>query len=47
MQPIFPEYTKFLADNGCNTEWFQDRTFWLDHNMIKGFVRGGAARTAL
>ena len=41
MQPIFPEYIKFLNSQGCNTDWFQERTFWLDRNMVKGFKRGG------
>lgn len=42
MQPIFHEYIKFLNSQGCNTDWFQERTFWLDRNMVKGFKRGGA-----
>ena len=47
MQPIFPEYIKFLNSHGCNTDWFQERTFWLDRNMVKGFKRGGQEPTPL
>lgn len=43
MQPIFPEYIRFLRDNGCDTSWFQEKTYWLDNNIVKGFLRGGAA----
>lgn len=41
MQPIFSEYIRFLRDNGCDASWFRERTYWLDHNIVKGFLRGG------
>lgn len=41
MQPIFKEYAHFLHDNGCDISWFQERTYWLDHNIVKAFTRGG------
>lgn len=41
MQPIFKEYACFLHDNGCDISWFQERTYWLDHNIVKAFTRGG------
>lgn len=39
MQPIFPEYINFLRDHDCDVSWFQENTFWLDNNMIKGFLK--------
>lgn len=41
MQPIFPEYIQFLKDNDCDVDWFQEKTFWLDNNIVKAFRRGG------
>ena len=41
MQPIFPEYIRFLNDNGCDTSWFREETFWMDNNLVKAFKRGG------
>ena len=41
MQPIFPEYIQFLTANGCEVDWFQEKTFWLDNNIVKAFRRGG------
>lgn len=43
MQPIFPEYIRFLKDHNCDTEWFRENTFWLDNNIVKAFRRGGAS----
>lgn len=42
MQPIFSEYIQFLKSHGCNTDWFQENTFWLDNNIVKAFKRVGA-----
>lgn len=47
MQPIFKEYAHFLHDNGCDISWFQERTYWLDHNIVKAFTRGGQRLVSL
>ena len=47
MQPIFKEYARFLHDNGCDISWFQERTYWLDHNIVKAFTRGGQRLVSL
>lgn len=41
MQPIFPEYIRFLKSHNCNTDWFRENTYWLDNNIVKAFRRGG------
>lgn len=41
MQPIFPEYVRFLKDHNCDTGWFKKCTFWLDNNIVKAFIPGG------
>lgn len=41
MQPIFPEYARFLSDHGCDVSWFTENTFWVDHNLIKAFTQNG------
>ena len=41
IQPIFKEYTKFLANNGCDVSWYKDKTFWIDNNIIKAFDKMG------
>lgn len=40
MQPIFTQYSQFLKDKGCDVSWFREGLFWLDRNMVKGFLRG-------
>lgn len=41
MQPVYPEFIKFLDSCGCDTSWYQENTFWLDNNIIKAFITGG------
>lgn len=41
MQPIFPEYIKFLEDHGCDTSWYKERIFWMDNNIVKAIKSGG------
>lgn len=41
MQPVYPEYIRFLNDNGCDTTWFRENTYWIDNNLIKAFMPDG------
>ena len=41
MQPVYPEFIKFLDSHGCDTSWYQEGIFWLDNNIIKAFIVGG------
>lgn len=43
MQPVYPEFIKFLKSHGCDTSWFQEGKLWLDNNIVKAFIAGGAS----
>lgn len=47
MQPVYPEFIKFLDSCGCDTSWYQENTFWLDNNIIKAFITGGGGASSL
>ena len=47
MQPVYAEFVEFLDSHGCDTSWYQEGIFWLDNNIIKAVIVGGANRLSI